>query len=81
MQGDPAALQMQTKGFTCFGCRLEPNGGRKKQLLGFLQLLLVFLLQREGGDMETPHLSGTGTAGGSSECHGTADRGGFGKSA
>lgn len=47
MQGDPAALQMQTKGVTWFGCRLEPNGGRKKQLLGFLQLLLLFLLQRK----------------------------------
>jgi len=37
-----------------FGCRLEPNGGRKKQLLGFLQLLLVFLLQREKKDVWRP---------------------------
>lgn len=80
-QGDPAALQMQTKGVTCLGCRLEPNGGRKKQLLGFLQLLLVFLLQRERGVMETPHLSGTGTAGDGSVCYGAADTGGFGKTA
>lgn len=55
--------------------------GEKKQLLGFLQLLLVFLLQREGGGMDTPHLSGTGTSGDGSECHGAADTGGFGKTA
>lgn len=47
LQGDPAALQLQTKGVTCFACRLEPNGGRRKRLIGFLQLLLFFLLQSE----------------------------------
>lgn len=81
MQGDPAALQMQTKGVACLVCRLEPNGGNKKQLLGFLQLLLVFLLQRERGGMETPHLSGTGTARDGSDCHSAVDTGGFGKTA
>lgn len=81
MQGDPAALQMQTKGVTCFGCRLEPNGGRKKQLLGFLELLPFFLFQSGRGGMESLHLSGTGTAGDGSECHGAVDTGGFGKTA
>lgn len=55
--------------------------GIKKQLLGFLQLLLVFLLERESEGTEHPHLSGTGTAGDGSEGCGAADTGGFGKTA
>lgn len=55
--------------------------GGKKRLLGFLQLLLVFLLQRESGGTEPPRFSGTGTAGDGSEGHGAADTGSFGKTA
>lgn len=40
---------------------------KKKQLLGFLQPLLVFPLQRERRGMDTPHLTVTGTAGDGSE--------------
>lgn len=58
---------------------MEPNGERKKQLIGSLQLLLFFMLQRERKDTETPHLSGTGTAGDDSECHDAAETGGIGK--
>lgn len=58
---------------------MESNGERKKQLIGSLQLLLFFLVQRERKDMETPHLSGTGTSGDGSECHDAAETGGFGK--
>lgn len=32
MQEDPAVLQMQTTGVTCFGYRLEPNGGKSNCL-------------------------------------------------
>lgn len=55
--------------------------GEKKQLLGFLQLLLFFLLQSERGGVETPHLSSTSTAGGASQCRDAAEVGGCGKNA
>lgn len=40
---------------------------KKRQLLGFLQPLLVFPLQRDKRGMGTPHLTVTGTAGDGSE--------------
>lgn len=62
----PAAVQIKMKRVTCFGFRLELNE-EKAPLLGLLQPLLVFPLQRDRSGMDTLHLTVTGTAGGGSE--------------
>lgn len=72
-----AAVQMKTK--ESLGLGLGWSLMEKKQLLRFLQPLLVFPLQRDRRGVDTPQLMSQALLGMVLRCHPAADTGGLGK--